>query len=150
MGEGFGCLHTRAMAAVQIPLTSRLTPRRALSSCAAIGGLSLSLAVLYRNAGIGVPCPLLLLTGIQCPFCGGTRMVASLLSGDLAAAWHYNPLLFLVGVGIGVRAAGWVVELVRKPAGAPVDVWAPPWLRRHATAIAVAVGIVYIVARAVW
>ena len=33
-------------------------------------------------------------TGLPCPFCGGTRSVGSILSGDLAEAWSFNPLGF--------------------------------------------------------
>lgn len=32
------------------------------------------------------------ITGLPCPFCGGTRSVGSVLSGDLAEAWSFNPL----------------------------------------------------------
>lgn len=34
------------------------------------------------------------LTGYPCPACGGTRGVLNLLTGDPAAAWALNPLLF--------------------------------------------------------
>lgn len=35
-------------------------------------------------------CPSKLLFGIDCPGCGGMRMIYSLLHGDLTAAAHYN------------------------------------------------------------
>ena len=34
-------------------------------------------------------------TGLQCPGCGGLRCVHALLHGNLAEAWHYNPLVIL-------------------------------------------------------
>lgn len=37
-------------------------------------------------------CPLYTLTGWQCPGCGATRALYSLLHGHLASAWAYNQL----------------------------------------------------------
>ena len=34
------------------------------------------------------------LTGVECPTCGFTRGVVSLLHGHIAQAWLYNPLLY--------------------------------------------------------
>ena len=39
------------------------------------------------------PCPILAVTGWQCPGCGGTRAAYSLLHGDLATAVRMNPLV---------------------------------------------------------
>jgi Protein of unknown function (DUF2752) len=44
------------------------------------------------------PCPLFLLTGVQCPACGSTRMVHALLHGDLVAAWQFNAVMLVVGL----------------------------------------------------
>lgn len=38
-------------------------------------------------------CLLYAATGLQCPGCGGLRAAHALLHGDLATAWHLNPLL---------------------------------------------------------
>ncbi|MCS7481889.1 DUF2752 domain-containing protein [Umezawaea endophytica] len=43
-------------------------------------------------------CPFNWLTGLDCPACGSTRMVYSLLHGDLAAAWHFNPVMLIAGL----------------------------------------------------
>ena len=43
-------------------------------------------------------CPFNWLTGLDCPACGSTRMVYSLLHGDLAAAWHFNPVMLVAGL----------------------------------------------------
>lgn len=61
------------------------------------------------------PCPILHLTGWQCPGCGGTRAMYSLLHGDVLGSLAMNPLvvagylglgLALVGVGVGGRGHG--------------------------------------------
>ncbi len=44
-----------------------------------------------------VLCPFKRLTSLPCPTCGATRSVLSLLSGDLATAFLYNPMVFVVG-----------------------------------------------------
>lgn len=49
-------------------------------------------------------CPFNWLTGLDCPACGSTRMVYSLLHGDLAAAWHFNPVMLVAGLPL----LGWL------------------------------------------
>ncbi len=44
-------------------------------------------------------CPTKLVTGLDCPFCGGLRMVHDVLHGQWAAAAHAN-LVLLVGLPI--------------------------------------------------
>jgi hypothetical protein len=56
-------------------------------------------------------CPFRLLTGWNCPACGGLRMVHDVLHGDLAAAVTDNVVL-LVGIPL---LAGWV--LLRRRSG---------------------------------
>lgn len=65
------------------------------------------------------------LTGLQCAGCGGLRAVHRLLHGQLAAAWQFNPLVFVVGGWLvcwaAARLAGrWVgrrwVEVLQRPA----------------------------------
>jgi hypothetical protein len=50
-------------------------------------------------------CPFKLLTGWNCPFCGGLRMAYDLLHGDLAAAVNDN-IFVLIGVPTLV---GWLL-----------------------------------------
>ena len=50
-------------------------------------------------------CPSLLV-GIACPGCGGLRGTASLLHGDIATAWAYNPFVviaFPLAIAVIVR-----------------------------------------------
>ena len=37
-----------------------------------------------------VPCPFKAITGLDCPFCGSTRALHSLLNGDIGAALSHN------------------------------------------------------------
>lgn len=55
----------------------------------------ITLIVLLGNEYWLFSCPLYQLTGWECPFCGGQRMVHALLHADVMAAFHFNPFLFL-------------------------------------------------------
>jgi len=57
------------------------------------------LALVWLSAHFHRPVQLCLvrrLTGIACPSCGFTRGAISLLHGQVAQAWLYNPLLYTV------------------------------------------------------
>lgn len=43
---------------------------------------------------LGWDCVFLTFFGVPCPGCGMTRAAKALLRLDLAAAWHYHPLVF--------------------------------------------------------
>lgn len=67
------------------------------------------------------PCPLLHLTGWQCPGCGGTRAMYSLLHGDILGSIAMNPLVVagylavaisLVGVVLGRRGRARTAQLL--------------------------------------
>ena len=77
------------------------------------GGLALS--TLYATTGVGLFCPFRALTGWDCPLCGGTRMGAALLHGDVLAAFGFNPLALLGLVILGVLGALWTVEAAGGP-----------------------------------
>ncbi len=66
-------------------------------------------------------CPFKLLTGWNCPICGGLRMTHDLLHGDLFAAVNDNVFL-LVGIPL---LAGWL--LLRRGRGRPA-LSTPAWL----------------------
>ena len=59
-----------------------------------VGAVTL-LGLLYVLWGgltrLWLPCPFHLLTGLDCPGCGVTRMCRALLRLDLSAAWAANP-----------------------------------------------------------
>lgn len=55
-------------------------------------------------------CTLRRVTGVPCPTCGSTRAVAAIFSGDLAAAFFYNPLVVVMlalGAGLLVLRLVW-------------------------------------------
>ena len=58
---------------------------------------------LFALMNIGVPlCPFAIVTRHPCPGCGLTRATISLLHGDLHAAAHMHPLVFVVTPVIAV------------------------------------------------
>ena len=67
----------------------------------------------HRPGSLFPPCPFKLLTGWNCPACGGLRMTHDLLHGDLAAAVVDNVFL-LIGLPVLI---GWA--LLRRRQGQP-------------------------------
>lgn len=95
------------------PAVSRPNRVREIGAFLAIGT---GLSALYVVSGhqVGVPCPFKLITGWSCPLCGGTRMGAALMQGDLGTAFHYNPVAL-----VGLTALGlWWLLLLAKRVGA--------------------------------
>ena len=54
-------------------------------------------------------CPFRVLTGWQCPACGGTRMAFDLLHGDVSRAWRDNALLLLLSPFLLWLLGSWAV-----------------------------------------
>jgi hypothetical protein len=75
--------------------------------------LTVALANPFKH-DLSAPCPLHALTGLWCPFCGGTRAVWALTHGDMRLMAHSNALLPAIAVAalwawlnwLG-RATGW-------------------------------------------
>lgn len=97
--------------------------------------VSAAVAALLASGAVPVQCPFKAVFGVDCPGCGGSRMIGALLRGDPAAALGFNAFALLVGVplGVGVLVAGARLEL-----GAARRIW--PAGRRGALA-AVALGV---------
>lgn len=73
------------------------------------------------------PCPFRLVTGLDCPLCGGLRMTHEFLHGHLAAAADHN-LLALVALPVIVAVWGaWVLRRWRgtSQAGGIPPRWVP-------------------------
>ncbi len=58
-------------------------------------------------------CPTKLITGLDCPACGGLRLAHDLLHGDLRSALHDNPFLLLCSPALAVLV--WRGRQVRRP-----------------------------------
>jgi hypothetical protein len=102
-------------------------------------GLGVLLAGALAYVGLGDPhkpgslfpqCPFRLLTGWDCPACGGLRMTHDLLHGDLIAAFSDNVFL-LVGLP---ALTGWILlrrrrgeSLLPVPAAVAVAAAATAW-----------------------
>jgi hypothetical protein len=88
--------------------------RRVLAGAALAGTLGyLGFVDPHDPAAVYPQCPFRLLTGWNCPACGGLRMVHDLLHGHLAAAVTDNAFL-LFGIPV---LAGWL--LLRRRRGKP-------------------------------
>jgi hypothetical protein len=74
-------------------------------------------------------CPLLALTGLACPGCGGLRAVHALTHGDLGTAWVLNPAVVAL---LPVAVLAWAWWLVRSwrdaPPAGPALRHTLPWL----------------------
>lgn len=52
-------------------------------------------AVIVITTSKSIPCFIHLLTGLQCPGCGISRMLISMLYGDFRTAFSFHPFLFI-------------------------------------------------------
>jgi hypothetical protein len=91
-----------------------------LIGLAAVGVAGVCVGGLFSLSGgeLGLPCPLRTLTGLNCPFCGITRMASSVLQGDLAAALRFNAPVLIGGVVLLYLWLSWVLQrfgVVRLP-----------------------------------
>ena len=78
--------------------------KRALILAAALAA-AVGCVFLALKTGVGLPCPVRLLTGFYCPGCGVSRMVLSLIKLDFYGAFRYNPLVFILSPIILLCAA---------------------------------------------
>ena len=88
-------------------------------------GVAAAGALLLRDphtAGSWPPCPILMLTGVPCPACGGLRATHDLLTGDLTAALSSNAYAVLTVLLAGLVFVAWSVATVRGRR--------PTWLQR--------------------
>jgi len=94
--------------------TARLTrwSGGALAATAAAGALTYVAVVDPRSPGsLYPPCPFKLLTGLDCPGCGGIRMTHDLLHGQVGAAFADNAFLL---AGLPALAVWWLWQRHRR------------------------------------
>ncbi|HEX6337979.1 MAG TPA: DUF2752 domain-containing protein [Jiangellaceae bacterium] len=91
-----------------------------LATAAAAGAAWVTVAALGPEVAVPLPCPLLEMTGLACPFCGGTRAVYALAHGDVATAAGHNAVVVLAVPVLAVLWSGWSVRRVRGVRGSAV------------------------------
>ena len=68
------------------------------------------------------------LTGVPCPFCGGTRALRSAAEFDLWTAFQFNPLVFLAGVAVFLWFGLWVIDrFLAKPVQPRIEARLQRW-----------------------
>lgn len=78
----------------------------------AIAALGFAYFFFVKLTGLGLPCPVRLISGgrILCPGCGISRMCMSLISFDIPAAFSFNPAIFSLLPLWGVCAVFWLFD----------------------------------------
>lgn len=119
----------------------RLTAPVVVAGAVALVCVGVTLADPTTPGGAIPVCPSKALLGINCPGCGSSRMLYSLLHGDLSAALHFNALGLLALGALLYSYLAWTRSRVTGRTGTP-------WhLRRHAPNIVLAVVLIWFVIR---
>ena len=91
--------------------------RQRLKNCirvsAVILGVGCAYAAFCALTGLGLPCPFHLVTGLNCPGCGVSRMLLSMLRLDFAAAFRHNAALFCMTPVLALLAGVRIWRYVR-------------------------------------
>lgn len=86
--------------------------RRQLTGLLLMVAVGAGYALWVNLTHLSIPCPFHVITGLQCPGCGVTRMCLALLRLDVSGAWKANPVLLLLlpllGGLLGYRAVVYV------------------------------------------
>ncbi|MGK5530370.1 DUF2752 domain-containing protein [Streptomyces sp. URMC 129] len=107
------------------PLAAVAAPLAALAAAGAAFGYVA--AVDPREPGHYPACPVLALTGLYCPACGGLRSAHALAHGDLAGALGANAAAVAGFTALAVGLVVWLVLTVRGTARAPAVRPAHAW-----------------------
>lgn len=87
--------------------------KKAIKTSAVLFVAGCAYLLFFMKTGIGIPCFFNLITGLQCPGCGATRMFRSIALLDFEAAIHYNPVLFIMLPMILFFIGRYVYEWIR-------------------------------------
>ena len=121
---------------------SRLAAPVAVGAVAVAGCVAVWFGDPTTPGGVLPVCPFKALTGLDCPACGGLRMVYSVMHGDVFGALRYNAVA-LVALGfLTVCFVAWTRSRWRGGAD-----WNPPWLRGWVPAIIVVVFVAWFAIR---
>ncbi len=118
------------------PFDRREPPLGAIYGVVMAGCAALAVAWVWLDLP-RMACPLRRVAGLPCPTCGSTRLVESLLRGDIEAAFASNPLVFLT---LGTVVLWAVASTLRRAFS-----WPGPqlvWTRRDGLWVRVAVVVV--------
>ncbi|NEA42689.1 DUF2752 domain-containing protein [Streptomyces sp. SID11385] len=109
------------------PSAAARPARRLLAPAAALAGVAGAFAYVGavdpNEPGHYPACPLLRLTGIYCPGCGGLRSAHAVAHGDFAQAFQDNALAV---AGYALAAVLWLVWVLRAARGQDLAVLQPP------------------------
>ena len=86
---------TKKLKTDNLELKARL--REIIKKYAILLGIGFAYLIFVLIAGFGIPCIFHLITGLQCPGCGISRMFVSLAKLDFVSAFKYNSFVFLTG-----------------------------------------------------
>lgn len=91
-------------------MTPRQRLRRLLTGLVLVTAAGMGYALWVNVTHLAVPCLFHVITGLQCPGCGVSRMCLALLRLDLPGAWQANGVLLallpLIGGLLVYRAVG--------------------------------------------
>jgi hypothetical protein len=102
----------------------RSTPERLAVVAAALVPAAIAYPAVHAATGFAPVCPLREVTGVPCPFCGGTTAATALADGRLADALTANPFvpaLAVVLAGVLLVVAARALGLVAPPRSWPRD-----------------------------
>jgi hypothetical protein len=108
---------TTAVAAYRL----RSTPERMAVATAALVPAAIAYPAVHAATGFAPVCPLRAVTGVPCPFCGGTTAATALADGRLSDALAANPFV----PALAVVLAGVLLLVVARALGraAPPRSW---------------------------
>jgi Protein of unknown function (DUF2752) len=78
---------------------------KSVGRAALSAGIAFGLAHLHVVGRPATVCPLRALTGIPCPFCGGTTAAVRLGHLDVVGALRANPFVIMAGIGVVLAPA---------------------------------------------